>query len=63
MNSFGCNNKSKKIVTGYSQEALGWVHLQLVSSHDVKHSFQVCEMIAFVTTFHSNIINIAFYDL
>ena len=63
MNSFGCNEKSKKFSTGYPQEGLGWVHLQLVSAHVVEHSFQVCEVIAFVAIFHCDIIDIAFYDL
>jgi len=34
-----------------------------VSPHDAEHSFQVCEMIAFIAAFHSDIIDIAFYDL
>jgi len=61
VNSFGCNNKSKEFATGYPHEELGWIHLQLMSLHDVKHSLQVCEMIAFVATFHGDIINVAFY--
>ena len=63
MNSFGCNNKSKKFTTSYPQEGLGWVHVQLVCPHDVEHSFHVYEVIAFVATFHSDIIDIAFYGL
>jgi len=63
VNFFGCNDKFKKFATGYPQEGLDWVHLQLVSLHDVEHSFQVCEMIAFVTAFHSNIVDGAFYSL
>jgi len=34
-----------------------------MSLHDVEHSFQVCEVIAFVATFHGDIIEIAFYGL
>ena len=34
-----------------------------MSPHDVEHSLQVCEMIAFVAAFHGDIIDIAFYDL
>jgi len=52
-----------KFATGYPQEGFGRVHLQLVSLHDVKHSFQVCEVIAFVATFHDDIIDILFYGL
>jgi len=61
MNSFGCNDKSKKFITGFPQEGLRWVHLQLVSPHDVEHSLQVCKGIAFVTAFHGDIIDIALY--
>ena len=42
---------------------LGWVHLQLVSPHDVEHSFQVCKVTIFVMNFHGDIINIAFYGV
>jgi len=63
MNSSRCNNKSKKFTTGYPQEELSWVHLQLVASHDVKHSPQVCEVIALVATLHGDVINVAFYSL
>ena len=63
MNSFGCNNKIKKFTTGYPQEGLGWTHLQLVSPHDVEHSLQVCEVIAFVAAFHDDVIDVSFYGL
>ena len=63
MNSFRCNNKFKEFTTSYPQEGLDWIHLQLVSLHDVEHSLQVCEVITFVVAFHSDIIDIAFYDL
>ena len=63
MNSFGCNNKFKEFATGYPQEELGWVHFQLLSPHDVEHSFQICKVIAFVATFYGNIVDIAFYSL
>jgi len=63
VNSFGRNNKSKEFFTGYPQEGFSQVHLQLMSPHDVEHSFQACEMIAFVATFNGYIINIAFYGL
>ena len=63
VNSLGCNDKSKEFATSYPQEGLGWVHLQLVSPHDVEHSFSICKMITFVATFHSDILDIAFYGL
>jgi len=63
MNSFRCNNKFKEFITGYPQEGLGWVHLQLMSSHDVEHSPQVREVIAFVAAFHGDVIDVAFYGL
>jgi len=63
VNFFGCNNKSKEFVTSYTKEGFGWVHLQLVSPHDVEHSFQIREMIGFIAAFHSDIIDIAFYVL
>jgi len=63
VNSFGYNDKYKEFATGYPKEGFGWVHLQLVSLHDVEYSFQVCEMIAFVAAFHDVIINIALYGL
>ena len=63
VNSFECNNKSKKFSIGYPQKGLGWVHLQLVSPHDIEYSFQVCEVTAFVVTFHGDIIDIEFYGL
>ena len=59
VNSFRCNNISKEFATGYPQEGLGWVHLQLVILHDVEHSPQVREVIAFVETFHDDVIDIA----
>jgi len=42
VNFFRCNDKSKEFATGYPQEGLGWVHLQLKSAHDVEHSSQAC---------------------
>ena len=45
------NNKPKEFAIGYLQEGLGWVHLQLVSPHDVEHSFQICEMITLLRLF------------
>ena len=63
MNSFGYNDKYKEFATGYPKEGFGWVHLQLVSPHDVEHSFQIREMIGFIAAFHSDIIDIAFYVL
>jgi len=62
VNFFGCNEKVKEFAIGYPQ-GLSWVHLQLVNPHDVEHFFQICEMIAFVAAFHSDIIDIAFYGL
>ena len=32
-----------------------------MSPHDVEHSLQVCEVIAFVTAFHGDVIDVAFY--
>jgi len=52
-----------EFATGYPHEGLCWVYFQLVSPHDVEHSFQVCEVTAFVTTFHGDIIYMAFYGL
>ena len=63
VNFFECNDKSKKFATGYPQEGLGWVSFQLVGPYDVERSLQVCEMIAFVMPFHSDIIDVAFYSL
>ena len=34
-----------------------------MSPHNVEHSLQICKMIAFVATFHCNIIDVAFYSL
>jgi len=34
-----------------------------VSPHDIEHSLQVSEVIAFVMAFHGDIIDIAFYGL
>ena len=56
-----CHDKLKKFSTGYPYERLGQVHLQLMCSHDFDYFLHICKMIAFIVTFHCNIIVIALY--
>ena len=63
MGSFGCNNMSKNFTVGHPQEGLGWVHLQLMCSHDIEYSFLIYYMITFVMTLHCNIVYVTLYGL
>jgi len=47
--------------TGYPLEGLGWVHLQLMSPHDVKYSLQIYNVIAFSMDIYYYIIHVSFY--